>query len=82
MHWYDDTWWTHMGWMMILWLIGGILLVALVVWVLRSMGPGGAGRPFGGTGPEGAEEILRRRYARGEIDEQEYHRRLEELRAG
>ena len=32
------------------------------------------------SGGRGAEETLRRRFARGEIDEEEYQRRLEALR--
>ncbi|WP_273888190.1 SHOCT domain-containing protein [Rubrobacter naiadicus] len=51
-------------------------LFVLLVWaVLRllSPGPGDAGRD---APEESAEEILRRRFARGEIDAEEYEERL------
>jgi putative membrane protein len=63
----------HMIWMTISWLVG-IALFALFIWLLISAvnrGPESSGS---------SEEILRRRYAAGEIDADEYKRRLEELR--
>ena len=67
----------HMGWgggwgMMMLWWLIVLLVIAGVVWVLVR-------RP-GGSTPGGAEETLRERYARGEIDEEAYRRMLAELR--
>lgn len=63
----------HMIWMTISWLVG-IGLFSMFVWFLFSLGnrregPGGS-----------PEKTLRRRYAAGEIDTDEYERRLEELR--
>jgi putative membrane protein len=61
-----------------------LVIIAVVVVVLAS----GAGRPAGGSGelrgrdPGGPEEELRRRYARGEIDTEEYRRRLAVLSEG
>lgn len=59
--------------------IGGLfwlLVLGLVVWlVLRAAG----GRDVV-PGGESAEELLRRRFASGEIDAEEYERRLEVLR--
>ena len=84
MHWYDGGWWGHMGWMMVLWVMGGVLLLAVAVYVIRETA-GRSGRPGPGARAQegdGAERILRERYARGEIDEQELHRRMDELRAG
>ena len=56
--------------------LGALLLlvgvVLLVVWLART----GAG-PSGGETPE---RTLKRRYASGEIDREEYLRRLEDLR--
>lgn len=56
--------------------LGALLLVAgvvlLVVWLARSGG--------GGADAESPDRILKRRYARGEIDREEYLRRLEDLR--
>lgn len=70
------SYWTfggHMIWMTISWLIG-IGLFSMLVWLLVSAvnrGPESTGSP---------EDILRRRFASGEIDTEEYGRRLEELR--
>lgn len=71
----------HMGWgMMFGW---GLILVVLVllVWAM-SQGRGPWGGPGGGGDREEdrAEAILREQYARGEIDEETYRRRLDELR--
>jgi len=64
--------WLMMGIGMLIW----VALIALVVWlVIRAVGQ----RP--GTGvSESAEDLLRRRYASGEIDAEEYQSRLETLR--
>lgn len=68
---WHGTW--HMG-MMWLW---GIPLLVLVVFAIKYLG----GRDGGSSGrDESAEEILRQRYARGEIDEQTFERMLGELR--
>jgi putative membrane protein len=63
----------HMIWMTISWLVG-IAFFALFIWLLISAVDRGAGSSGS------SEEILRRRYAAGEIDTDEYERRLEELR--
>ena len=70
----------HMGWggwtMMIGWGLILILLVAGLIWAFRS---GVWGR--GGTAPrDPAEDALREQYARGDIDDETYRRRLDELR--
>jgi putative membrane protein len=66
-----------------------MLLVALVIGIVvlllaRSTGRGGmtsgAGTAPHATGPSGAEQVLGERYARGEIDEDEYLRRRSVLR--
>ena len=59
----------------------GILLIALIVYlVIRLLRPGGSW-----SGPshhaDAAEEILHRRLANGEIDVDEYERRMTALRA-
>lgn len=68
--------WEFMGWggaMGLLWIV---LLVA-VVWALFTvLRPAGRDRDAGPS----AREILDRRYANGEIDADEYQRRLNDLR--
>lgn len=62
-----------MGWggfMGLLW----IVLLGVVVWVVIGMARGGRGQ----DAPT-AREILDRRYARGEIDADEYKRRRDDL---
>lgn len=58
---------------MVLWALVGLALLALavagVVWLVRHSSPAT------GRQPESAEEILKRRYAAGEIDEEEFERR-------
>ena len=63
----------HMIWMTISWLVGvGLLFTFIWLLVDALRGPS--------TGNASAEEILRRRYAAGEIDTDEYERHLDELR--
>lgn len=69
-------WWGMMGfgWLM------GLAVVGFLVWAIiqatqtsrRSVAPSAGGR---------AEAILSERFARGEIDEDEYRRRLDALRS-
>jgi putative membrane protein len=61
-----------MGWWMAVWWIGGIAALGLFVWLIAGMS--------GARGEEAPELILKRRYARGEIDRDEYQRRLDDLR--
>jgi uncharacterized membrane protein len=63
----------HMIWMAISWLIT-IGLFVMLMWLLMDVvSASNSSR----TSPE---EVLRRRYAAGEIDTGEYERRLDELR--
>ena len=67
----------------LLWLVL-IVLVVILIWRLVS----GTARPGRMPGPpesppaSAAEEVLRHRFASGEIDEEEYRRRLSILRGG
>lgn len=73
------SWYGHGGWMWgmgLFWILVLALVIAAVVWLVRSSS--GVGRPS--SRDTSAEEILRQRYARGEIDEDEYRRRLDEMR--
>ena len=63
----------HMIWMTMWWLLGiGFFLMLSLLLAIAFSGRTESSRS--------AEEILRRRYASGEIDDAEYRRRLEELR--
>lgn len=64
----------HMGWMWLWWLVGLALLVVLVWAVVRAAAPPAPGDQ------QSPEAILKGRYARGELDRQEYERRLADLR--
>lgn len=67
-------------WMMLLWgLIALVILglaVAGAVWLARTLSHRNSPAV---PGPDGPREILQRRYAAGEIDEDEYLRRLSGL---
>jgi putative membrane protein len=72
---------TAMGLWLVVWVLAGAAIVALAaagaVWAARGLGlPGHRGRERPGLPADGAQQILRRRYAAGEIDEDEYLRRL------
>ena len=73
--WGDGWGWGHMffGSFMMLLFWGGLII--LIVFAVRSMG---AGSPRGSDGPapgNRAIDILEERYARGEIDKEEYEER-------
>lgn len=72
MHEWEGGW--HMGWMWILWALAIVAVIA-VVWKLARRGGGG------GTGGGGsAEDVLKRRYAEGDISESEFEQKLADLR--
>ncbi|MEU1460555.1 SHOCT domain-containing protein [Streptomyces sp. NPDC005727] len=82
MFWYDH----NAGWVWFAMSVGMLLfwalIIALGVLLYRALArPGGGGAPTG-TRPMGpaAEHLLAERFARGEIDEEEYRRRLAVLR--
>lgn len=54
-----------------------LALIALVVWLAVRTASGGNSRPD--SSAHSARQILAERYARGEIDEQEYQQRLRVL---
>ena len=81
--------WTYgPGWMMggssgfgflgmILWLIVLIVIVAAGVWIVRSRAPMGASRPTARRSP--GLDVLEERYARGEINRDEYLEKKRDL---
>jgi len=66
----------HWGW----WTLWIVVLVLLVWGLVRAFGGDGRYRRDVAATDVSAEETLRRRLAEGEIDEEEYERRLETLR--
>ena len=64
----------HMGWMAIFW----IVLIIAIVWLLTRAGVTSA--PSASSRRESAEEVLKRRYASGEIGPDDYKRMLNEIR--
>ena len=64
-----------MGWWMGLWWLFGLAVVVFLVWLIARTASGSSGRA-----DETPEQILKRRYARGEIDREEYERRLTDIR--
>jgi putative membrane protein len=65
-----------MGGMGLWWLIGLAIVVGLGWWIARMSGPSGAPNAADAS----PETLLKRRYARGEIDREDYERRLADLR--
>lgn len=71
MHGFDGC---HMGGMWFWWILV-VAVVLAVVWLAVSYSRRGNGGPG-----ESPEQILKRRFAKGEIDREEYERTLTELR--
>lgn len=90
MYWHDGMgfagWWAMGLGMLLFWgvVIGGVAL--LVRWAVGNRGPRHEDGPGGGGhGPvedRGARRLLDERFARGEIDVEEYRHRREVLRGG
>lgn len=78
-----------MGWVWVFWLLLVVGTVVLVFVLVKASTRGSAGSRQGGsappptgTGPRPAREILDERYARGEIDTEEYQQRRRALEDG
>ena len=76
--WDVGFWWPFMLVRLLLW---GIFLSLLVWFAVRMFSRGRGDTPPGAT-IDSAEEILRERFARGDISAEEYERALEILRRG
>jgi putative membrane protein len=66
-----------MGWWMGLWMVFWLAVLLLLVWIV-ARAAGGSGQAW--RADETPEQILKRRYARGEVEREEYERRLTDLR--
>jgi putative membrane protein len=66
------------GWMMLFWILLATAAIALVVWAIARAASQSS--PAAGTPPARAEEILRERYARGEITREQFDQMLGDLR--
>ncbi len=75
--------WGGLGWpfMLIPLLLWGVFL-SLLVWLAVRVFSNGRGATRPGATIDSAEEILRERFARGDISAEEYERALEILRRG
>ena len=76
--------WGAFGW---LWMLIPLLfwggLLALIAWAVMRIFPGGRGGSMPPeAGARSAEDTRRERFARGEIDAEEYEERLRVLRGG
>lgn len=71
-----------MGWMMLLWVTIGlavfVLLILGIIWLVRSLSDRRSSEATQAGDP--AQLELRRRYAEGQIDRDEYQQRLDDLR--
>ena len=72
--------WPHHWWFLIFPLVWLVVIALLIRFVFMRRGAGcwSRGRE---SGPERAQGILAERYARGEIEDDEYRTRLDRLRA-
>lgn len=64
-------WWTPFAWIL------GLAVLILLVWMIAARTSGGFSVR---SAEDTAEQILKRRYAKGEIDREEYERRLADIR--
>jgi len=67
---YWDSW--HMGWMMIAWVLA-LAVIAGLIWAAARSG-------LTSSVADPPEQILKRRYAKGEIDHDTFERMLADLK--
>ena len=69
-----------MGWWMVFGSVWMVFFWALIIWALVRLF--GRGEPTDGGHRESPVDIVRRRYARGEINREEFERLLKDLGSG
>lgn len=73
------------GWIItLLVLVGVVAVIVAVVYLIRGLGTGGASTgsaPPQTSSRESPQDLLKRRYAAGEIDRGEYEQKLRDLRS-
>ncbi|WP_292976656.1 SHOCT domain-containing protein [Mycobacterium sp.] len=74
-----DGGWAHWVWMAETFLLWALLITAVVLIVRHLVSLGGAGASLASGAPR-EEGLLAERYARGELDDGEYQRRMTVLR--
>jgi len=72
MHWFGDGMWGGWFFMVIFWLLIIVAIVAIVRWIVTQ------NRPPAST-KEDALDILKKRYAKGEISKDEYEEKRKQL---
>lgn len=85
---YDgDGWMWHDGWgwggwvlMALVMVVFWVVVIALVAFAVRYLSSNRGSGPLPGPTANRAEDVLAGRYARGEIDDDEYRKRLALLR--
>ena len=77
--WERWTWWMPVHGLLSLLVLAAIILG--IVWIVRSLGRDRDGAPTASRSKDTALDILNGRYARGEIDREEYLQRKRDLSA-
>jgi len=75
--WHDGGMFIGMHWV---WWLFWVFALLIIVWALVRLGADQSAGHRDALRQEAAEETLRRRFAAGEIDEEEYTRRMKVLR--
>jgi putative membrane protein len=68
------------GFNMVFWLLALVLLAGAAIWFMRSSPSIGLGRP-GATASSSGLDLLEQRYARGEVNREEYLQKKGDLQA-
>jgi putative membrane protein len=78
MYWWHDSGWAWV-WMSVMMVAFWSLVAVAVVWVARSLQSPSGDRWSADPPARSPQDILAERYARSEIDSEEYRRRLDDI---